>query len=159
MDGLKEVVDAFSTRVRSPVVGSVALAFLLYNWANFAVLFFGAGDLDARITEFKAAVGFPELLISALLGVAFAIALPWINLLGAILVAKPINLRGEYSDVWATRRSQKKTALAETLTLQAKAEREREVAEAEVATERRKAELAEMQDALDQQRLVLAKQI
>jgi hypothetical protein len=159
MDGLKEFVDAFSTRVRSPVIGSVALAFLLYNWVAFAMLFFGNDELNMRIEVFKSAVGLPELLLSVFLGLSFAIALPWLNLLGAILVAKPMNLHGEYSDVWATKRSQKRTALAESLTLQAKAERDREVAEAEVATERRKAELAEMEGELEQRRLVLAKQI
>ncbi len=111
------------------------------------MLFFGDDPLDERIVTFRAAVNLPELVFSAIWGLAFAVALPWLNLLGAMLVAKPVNKRGEYADIWATNRTQKKIAHAEKKLEEAKVEQA--VAEAKRKKEGLEQELIQYQERID----------
>ena len=108
MDGLKELVDAFSSRVRSPVFGSIVIAFLLWNWQAVFLLVFGGGDAPERLATFTGSLGLAEYGIPVALGLIYLIVGPWLNLGAAFVVAKPTNMRRDLVDKWAVERAQKR---------------------------------------------------
>ena len=161
MDGLKELVDAFSSRVRSPVFGSIVVAFLLWNWQAVFLLLFGAEEVPTRIAAFTDSLWMTKygLLINFAvpigLGLAYLVVGPWLNLGAALVVAKPTNMRRDLVGRWAVERAQKKallaTELADAETAEAEAELRRRMAEAEVETEKRREELAKREAEIEQQ--------
>jgi len=91
MDGLKELVEAFSARIKSPIIGSIALAFVAINWQPVFFLFFSgehAKDKFAYFTENT--TGFLPYLLPVIVVLAFALLVPWINLLGAKAIELPV---------------------------------------------------------------------
>lgn len=93
MDFLKEYFDTISTRVKSPILGSVLLALVAANWKSIFYLFFAETPAAIRLGFVANSFGFyGSILLPVLGGVALALALPWINLGSARLVRWPLNL-------------------------------------------------------------------
>lgn len=91
MDGLKELVEAFSARIKSPIIGSIALAFIAINWRAVFFLFFSgepASDKFAYFTENT--TGLSLYLYPVIVGLAFALLVPWVNFLGAKAIESPV---------------------------------------------------------------------
>ena len=91
MDVLKEAFDALNQRIRSPMVGSVLVAFCLANWMPLWVLFFADMPTLEKLTYFEAQTSTVSLYVApVVLGLGFAIAAPWIKLVGAWVAQGPM---------------------------------------------------------------------
>lgn len=90
MDALKDIFTAYSQRIRSPIIGSVILAFIAVNWQSvFYVIFADKGVLSRfeywdMYTDFWTVLMWP-----VLIGVTFAVLSPFISLVGAWLAKWP----------------------------------------------------------------------
>jgi hypothetical protein len=83
MDGFKELLAAFETRVKSKVVGSIFLAFIVTNWKVLFYIMFEPTNADSKFNYFDAHTSLWTLaVIPILTGVALAATLPWVNFLG-----------------------------------------------------------------------------
>lgn len=91
MDGLKELVEAFSARIKSPIIGSIALAFVIVNWRPLFFLLFSGESADSKFLFFSCnTTGYSLYLYPVIAGLIFALILPWVNFLGAKAVEAPI---------------------------------------------------------------------
>lgn len=87
---LKNIYDGWNERIRSPILGSILIAHILFNWKAYFVLFFSTGSVYVRILNFEQVTTpwslyfFP---ITA--GVIYAFAAPYIRYFGALLALVP----------------------------------------------------------------------
>lgn len=92
MDGLKELVEAFSARIKSPIIGSIALAFVAVNWRPVFFLFFSGEPASDKFEYFaNNTTGVSLLLLPVIVGLAFALIVPWINFWGAKAIESPVS--------------------------------------------------------------------
>lgn len=91
---MKEIIDALSTRIKSPVFGYTVIAFLAVNWKPLFFLFFSNVSALERIQYFE-----KETTIYSLLGwpislaILGALAYPWVNIIFLRISKKPTDLR------------------------------------------------------------------
>lgn len=92
MDGLKELVEAFSARIKSPIVGSIALAFIAINWRPVFFVFFSGEPANDKFLYFtENTTGLSLYLYPVIAGLAFALLVPWINFWGAKAIEAPVS--------------------------------------------------------------------
>lgn len=92
MDGLKELVEAFSARIKSPIIGSIVLAFIAINWKPlFFLLFSGESAEDKFLFLSCNTTGYSLYLYPVIAGLVFAFCLPWINFWGAKAIELPVS--------------------------------------------------------------------
>jgi len=91
---MKEIIEALSARIRSPLFGYYALSVMVINWKPmFNLLFSKKSTLD-RILYFDTNTDFYSLVIYPLISSAFIVILyPWLNYLFLIICKKPTDLR------------------------------------------------------------------
>jgi hypothetical protein len=91
---MKEIFDAFNSRLKSPVFGYFIMAFLVINWKVLFYLFASDSTIEDRFTYFDVHTNTFSLLFQPLIiGICGAIFYPWISLLFIWLVRRPIELR------------------------------------------------------------------
>jgi len=94
MDGIKEILDALNTRIRSPIFGSIAIAFIFTNWKSLFYLAFSNTTVSAKFFYFDANTTVWSLIvIPMVIGLALAIASPWIALFSSQIAEFPTSKR------------------------------------------------------------------
>lgn len=92
MDGLKELVEAFSARIKSPIIGSIALAFVAVNWRPVFFLFFSGEPANDKFEYFTTnTTGLSLYLLPVIVGLIFALVVPWVNFFGAKAIESPVS--------------------------------------------------------------------
>lgn len=92
MDGLKEIYDSMTSRLKSHVFGSIAIAFVLWNWKVIYVLCFSEMPILDRIEFFDCNTSPWSLYVfPALTGVIWGLLAPSINAGAHWAVARPLN--------------------------------------------------------------------
>lgn len=92
-DVLKDIFEAANNRIRSPFVGSIIIVFLAVNWRPVFNLLFGEAEVLVRIAHFDNVTTWQSLYVWPIVGgVVFALASPWLKLIGAAFAALPIKL-------------------------------------------------------------------
>jgi hypothetical protein len=90
MSLIREQFEAWSERIRSPILGSFLLSFFAFNWPAIWVLLFSEAPVIERIEFFERETNLFSLLlwpsVSALL---IALSYPWLRLFGAWVAAVP----------------------------------------------------------------------
>lgn len=69
-------------KITSPVLGAFVGAWVIFNWKNFLLLFWGTGTLEERLTVFDNALSFSNCnmwLWPLLVAVVYAFGLPYLN--------------------------------------------------------------------------------
>lgn len=90
MDSIKEIFDALNSRIRSPIFGSIALAFIAINWKSLYFLVFANTTATARIAYFETHTSFwSAIVFPIVIGTLFAIATPWIALFSTWVAERP----------------------------------------------------------------------
>ncbi len=89
LGGLKEVFEAAEERIKSPILGSIVIAFILMNWkAVYFVVF--SGDIALmKFNYFDANTTAKSLLLPIPIGFAAALVVPWVSFIGSFLVELP----------------------------------------------------------------------
>ena len=78
-------MEAFTQRISSPVIGSIVLAFLIFNWEPIFFVVFAGDAPPEKFDYFHTNTNIKSLLVFPVItGVVFAIATPWIKFLAAI---------------------------------------------------------------------------
>ncbi len=91
---MKEIIEAISTRIRSPILGYFSLSFLAVNWKAMYILLFSNDTALNRILYFDNNTSLHTLLTAPLLIAAgFALIYPWINLAFLYLTRLPTDLK------------------------------------------------------------------
>jgi len=100
MEFLKDISEAWAQRVRSPILGSIAISVFVINWKSFWFLFFAKTDVLEKFAFFDSSTNTLTLFwFPLLIGLGLALGLPWVQLGGAILARRPIErLRRHQSD-------------------------------------------------------------
>ncbi len=94
MDGIKEVLDALNTRIRSPIIGSFVIAFVIVNWRSLFYLTFADQLTEEKFIYFDEHTDLRSLILfPAAIGFFMAIVSPWIVLAGAHLAEIPVRKR------------------------------------------------------------------
>lgn len=92
MDGIKEIFEAFSQRIKSPIFGYVIIAFLAANWKPVFFLLFSGEPTPVKFTYLDENTSWATLFwLPLIIGVLAALAAPWISLAGAIWAESPTN--------------------------------------------------------------------
>jgi hypothetical protein len=90
---MKEIVEAISTRVKSPYFGYSVLASVAINWQAFFLLLLSKTSPQERLLEFDATTNSSTLFVIPLLvGSLVAVISPWIGLLFEYISRKPFEL-------------------------------------------------------------------
>jgi len=90
---MKDLVDAVSSRVKSPYFGYAVMSSIALNWHEYFLLAFAEENARQRLLEFNNATNSWSLLILPLLiGFAIAFASPWVRLFYDWVSKKPFEL-------------------------------------------------------------------
>jgi hypothetical protein len=136
MDFLKDAVDAFSERLRSPFLGYITLSVLFFNWQPFWYVAFAEKPVRARFLYFDAnSTVYTLYFLPVILGTVIAVVLPWVKLCGALIAAAPTRRLKKLQSAEAMQHRITMTGL--------KAKEEEAIAELENATELRRIRAAE----------------
>ena len=126
-DFFAQSLQAFQERMRTPWIGSILIAFLLWNWQPLLFLFASDTALPARFAYFDAYTDWRSLFVGPIAtGFFFAAAKPWISLLMDKLGAQAIHRSRLRADRLAEDRSFKRLDL-QAASLKKKAEIENEI--------------------------------
>ena len=107
-DFFAQSLQAFQERMRTPWIGSILIAFLLWNWQPLLFLFASDTALPARFAYFDAHTDWRSLFVGPIAtGFFFAAAKPWISLLMDKLGAQAINRSRLHADRLAAYRRSK----------------------------------------------------
>lgn len=92
MDWLKDIYDAYNQRIKSPIIGSVFLAFIACNWQPIFFVIFADVSVEDRFQYWERVTSDSTLIfIPVALGTAFAISVPFISFISAAIVVGPTN--------------------------------------------------------------------
>ena len=98
-DFFAQSLQAFQERMRTPWIGSILIAFLLWNWQPLLFLFASDTALPARFAYFDAYTDWLSLFVGPIAtGFFFAAAKPWISLLMDRLGAQAIHRSRLHAD-------------------------------------------------------------
>ncbi len=133
---LKDGAEAFSQRLRSPIIGSIILAVLLLNWKALLYLVFADQPVAVKFHFFDMnTTAWTLYILPVAIGVTYAFAVPWVRLAGAWVAKTPTD---------RLRKLQSDTALDQKIYRSKKeAELEKAEADAEAAREQRKIDAAD----------------
>ncbi|PUB10719.1 hypothetical protein [Yoonia sediminilitoris] len=93
IDFIKDGTEARSQRVRSPILGSIGLAFFVLNWKPLWYLFLAEQPVAIKFRFFEMNTTTYSLYIwPALAGVILALSTPWVKFAGAWLAIQPDRL-------------------------------------------------------------------
>ena len=107
-DFFAQSLQAFQERMRTPWIGSILIAFLLWNWQPLLFLFASDTALPARFAYFDAYTDWRNLFVGLIAtGFFFAAAKPWISLLMDKLGAQAIHRSRLHADRLAAYRRSK----------------------------------------------------
>ncbi len=126
-DFFAQSLQAFQERMRTPWIGSILIASLLWNWQPLLFLVASDTALVTRFTYFESHTGWCSLFVGPVIaGFLFAAAKPWISLVMDWLGAQAIHQSRLHADRLAEDRSSKRLDFRAEL-LQKKAEIENEI--------------------------------
>ena len=107
-DFFAQSLQAFQERMRTPWIGSILIAFLLWNWQPLLFLFASDTALRTRFTYFEIHTDWRSLFAYPIAtGFLFAAAKPWISLLMDKLGAQAIHRSRLHADRLAAYRRSK----------------------------------------------------
>ncbi len=108
MDPFAQSLQAFQERMRTPWMGSILIAFLLWNWQPLFYLFASDTALLARFAYFEMHTDWRSLFAGRIIsGFVFAAAKPWITLSMDRLGAQAIHWNRLHADILASDRQLK----------------------------------------------------
>ena len=111
-DFFAQFLQAFQERMRTPWIGSILIAFLLWNWQPLLFLVASDTALRTRFTYFEIHTGWCSLFFGPVIaGFLFAAAKPWISLGMDWLGAKAIHRSRLRADRFAEDRRSKRLDL------------------------------------------------
>ena len=91
---MKEVLEAFTNRLKSPVFGYFILALIALNWKVIFYLFASDTSVTDRFNYFDINTNTQSLLVKpVIISIIGAILYPWINLLFIWIIKMPIEYR------------------------------------------------------------------
>lgn len=91
MEAVKEMLDALAQRIRSPIIGSVAVVFAVVNWQPIWYLLFADRPVRQKFLYFNNNTDICSLYVwPILIGIFFAITAPWLKYAGAWFASKPV---------------------------------------------------------------------
>ena len=136
-DFFAQSLQAFQERMRTPWIGSILIAFLLWNWQPLLFLVASDTALRTRFTYFESHTGWCSLFVGPVIaGFLFAAAKPWISLVMDWLGAQAIHQSRLHADRLAEDRSSKRLDFRAEL-LQKKAEIENEIVDHDIEKKRK----------------------
>lgn len=93
IETIKETLQAYNDRIKSPFIGSMALVFIATNWKAIFYLLFAEQPVIVRFAFVDSTTSSTTLLWWPVIGgVLLTLLLPWLRLLGAYAVRKPLTL-------------------------------------------------------------------
>ncbi|HFU0706634.1 TPA: hypothetical protein ACGTWJ_004486, partial [Escherichia coli] len=100
MQFLKDLISSMykhiDTRINSPILGTLSAIFVILYWDKFTLLFWGAGTIDSRVTQFKSfltGITTSEYLLIAFLILAYLFLLPLLNYLTGLIQGEIEHIR------------------------------------------------------------------
>ena len=91
---MKDIIEAFNTRVKSPIFGYFIFSWLFFNWKPLALLFFDKALLTERISTFEVSTTIYTLLFLPIVSAVFiAIVSPWVGYVFLWVAQKPTDLK------------------------------------------------------------------
>ena len=132
-DFMKNVFDAWGERIRSPIIGSVLLAHLSFNWSSYFYLFFAETDAPKRIAYFQDNTTLWTLFVyPGITGLIIAFVIPYVTWFGAILSRTP---KRWLSDVQEDEASKKRIRKLKAETAELEERKKHELAKRRYAAE------------------------
>ena len=103
---LKDSTEAWLQRVRSPILGSVAISFLVFNWKPVWYLVFADQTVMDKFAFFDRVTDAQTLIYKPVIaGLVLAFATPWLTLIGAWVATLPVRLLRQHNFDQAHRQS------------------------------------------------------
>lgn len=91
---MKEIFEAFGTRIRSPFFGYFALSLFSLNWKAIFILTMSDEKINVRIAQFEKLTSIGSLVWYPIaLAILISIVYPWIQYFFLFLASKPTNLK------------------------------------------------------------------
>ncbi len=113
MNYLADAIEAFANRVRSPLLGSCILAFILINWKVLYVILFSAYEPVAKFEYFDANTDNYSLFVWPLsVGLLVGLFAPWLTLFGSWAASQPIQKQRIMADRLSSERLLQRAKLA-----------------------------------------------
>lgn len=93
MEFIKDIADAWSQRIRSPIIGSIGLSFAFLNWKPLWYLIFAERPVRQKFLYFDQNTDWLSLLVLPIaVGLAVAFLMPWVKFFGAYTAKMPLSL-------------------------------------------------------------------
>lgn len=105
-------------KITSPVLGSFMGAWVLFNWKNFLLLFWGAGTLEVRLEAFESLITFCNYSIwlwPLLVALIYAFVLPYLNIISQKILGHADKIRHHEIIKLDIEKAKQKSALNEEI--------------------------------------------
>ncbi|WP_289659477.1 hypothetical protein [Flavobacterium panacagri] len=101
----QSIIESYQDRMKSPVVGSFVLSFVIYNWKMFAILFFADWTIQCKI-EWINERYFTDEQILWPLGMAFfyVVLLPYVNIILDFILRTSARMQQQKEDLQREKR-------------------------------------------------------
>ncbi len=91
---MKEIIEAFSARIKSPVFGYFVFSWMAINWRALFYLVFSNTAIDDRLGHFdKLTNNYSLVILPLIFASIIAVLYPWINYIFLYFCKKPSDLR------------------------------------------------------------------
>lgn len=123
---IKDVFKTSNTRIKNPVLSSLIISFIFYNWKAISILLFAKCDIESKIYHIETYYSsYKSILIPTLISILYIVLLPYLNNLFDFILLPSKNKKNEFL----------KSSIIEDLKIQKeKAKYEREIAEEKAGT-------------------------
>lgn len=90
LDLIRQCIENFTDRIRSPILGSVTIAFFAFNWKAFYFLFFAEAPTWLRVWYFEQNTDLHSLFSYPIVGgISLALIKPWVTYAGSWVAKFP----------------------------------------------------------------------
>lgn len=95
MDVTKSVIGTTANRIKNPIIGSIVVSFILFNWKPIFYLMFEGIPASQRIIEVEKTTSLGNLFWPLLIGLAVALIMPCIMLAYSTFISRIVKANHE----------------------------------------------------------------
>ena len=90
---VKELYESLTDRLHTPIISSVLISSLLWNWRAFFYLLVANKSVPERLEKFdQLTSAITLIIIPVIIGSLLAATMPWLKVVGASLSQKPLEI-------------------------------------------------------------------
>lgn len=114
MGQVRDFIETLNERVRSPILGSILISFLVINWRPLFYLLLSDQEIETRFAFFDQSTSISTLYVfPVVVGIIIGLVAPWLSYFGSWVASQPVHRQRIMADRFASIRLHEKAKLAQ----------------------------------------------